>query len=650
MKKLLCLLIFVVMLVGVLAACDNGVIPGPDNGGNNENTAQKEDVITVEDGYLVVNGVKTDYQVKTEDVIEVVDGYVTVNGVKTEHKVDTPDVIEVIDGYVYVNGVKTDIYVPDCNHSWTTVTTMPTCTAGGYDTKICTLCGKSVTENETAKLDHTYSTTYSFDDNNHWFTCTGCDATKDQANHTPDAEDICTACQMPMSDTFGVVYDISSDGTYAEVITYEGKATKVKIASEYQGLPVRSIFDSAFKDKSITSVVIPSSVTTIGNSAFSNCFGLASVVIPDSVTTIGSYAFSWCSSLTSVVIPDSVTTIGSSAFYCCQGLTSVVIGNSVTAISDYMFYCCIKLENVSIGNSVISIGNNAFAVCNSLTTIYIPDNVEVIGGRAFSFSDTGAHSSLQTVVLGKGLKRIGSSAFYNCYMLTSINIPYGVTDIGDGTFAYCSNLTDITIPNSVTNIGSNAFLECHSSIYTEYEYGKYVRSGDNPYAVLIEITYHYMSSYIIHEDTMNIASYVFGSCPRLGSIVIPDSVVGISDCAFTKFTAMYEPDTVNLTSVVIGNGVRRIGDHAFDGCTGLNNVKMGNNVVFIGDYAFYNCPIVSVMIPGSVKTVGLWAFSSSLKDVYYTGSQSDWNQITFTMNSGWNVKDANIHYNYVPEE
>ena len=96
----------------------------------------------------------------------------------------------------------------------------------------------------------------------------------------------------------------------------------------------------------VTDLVIPDSVTSIGNYAFSGCRSLASIVIPDSVTSIGDDAFKYCSSLTSVVIPDSVTSIGSYAFYSCDSLTSIVIPDSVT-----------------------SIGNYAFAYCNSLTSI-----------------------------------------------------------------------------------------------------------------------------------------------------------------------------------------------------------------------------------------------------------------------------------------
>ena len=83
--------------------------------------------------------------------------------------------------------------------------------------------------------------------------------------------------------------------------------------------------------KTNSSYTIPDSVTTIGNSAFFNCYFLTEIILPDSVTTIGSYAFYWCTSLTEVIIPDSVTSIGSSAFYNCTKLTEIIIPDSVTS-------------------------------------------------------------------------------------------------------------------------------------------------------------------------------------------------------------------------------------------------------------------------------------------------------------------------------
>ncbi len=134
---------------------------------------------------------------------------------------------------------------------------------------------------------------------------------------------------------------------------------------------VTTIGDEAFCDcDGLTSVTIPNSVTTISESAFFQCNGLTSVTIPNSVTTIGKYTFSGCGGLTSVTIPSSVTAIGKSAFSYCNGLTSVTIPNSVTTIGDWAFSYCNGLTSVTIPNSVTTIGDSAFDCCESLKSIY----------------------------------------------------------------------------------------------------------------------------------------------------------------------------------------------------------------------------------------------------------------------------------------
>ncbi len=132
------------------------------------------------------------------------------------------------------------------------------------------------------------------------------------------------------------------------------------------------------------STVIPNSVTSIGEGAFYNCYGLKSITIPESVTSIGWSAFRGCSGLTSVNIPNSVTSIGELAFYSCTSLTSITIPNSVTSIGEYVFSGCTGLTSVSIPNSVTSIGNYAFYKCSTLTSITIPNSVTSIGYFAFS--------------------------------------------------------------------------------------------------------------------------------------------------------------------------------------------------------------------------------------------------------------------------
>ena len=115
--------------------------------------------------------------------------------------------------------------------------------------------------------------------------------------------------------------------------------------------------------------IIPNSVTSIGQGAFSGCTGLTSVTIGNSVTSIGAFAFSDCSGLTSVTIGNSVTSIGDYAFIGCSGLTSVTIPNSVTEIGDWAFCDCSGLTSVTIPNTVTSIGDEAFRDCSGLTRI-----------------------------------------------------------------------------------------------------------------------------------------------------------------------------------------------------------------------------------------------------------------------------------------
>ena len=154
------------------------------------------------------------------------------------------------------------------------------------------------------------------------------------------------------------------------LLGYTGNETDLILPENYNG-ETYEIYQWAFYScGSLTGVVIPDSVTSIGGYAFVGCTGLTSVVIGDSVTSIGGYAFSSCGNLTSVVIPDSVTRIWEYAFYSCDSLTSVVIGDSVKSIGERAFSGCDSLTSVVIGDSVTSIGDYAFADCAGLENIY----------------------------------------------------------------------------------------------------------------------------------------------------------------------------------------------------------------------------------------------------------------------------------------
>ena len=177
---------------------------------------------------------------------------------------------------------------------------------------------------------------------------------------------------------------------------------------------------------------------------------------------LGDYAFYGCSGLTSLTIPSSVTSIGNEAFHGCCGLTSLVIPSGVTSIGDEAFYGCSGLINLTIPSSVTRIGWSAFEGCSGLTSLVIPSSVTWISGEAFS-----GCSGLTSLVIPSSVTSIGRSAFSGCSSLTSLTIPSSVTSIGENAFHDCSGLTSLVIPSSVTSIGESAFSGCSglTSIY-----------------------------------------------------------------------------------------------------------------------------------------------------------------------------------------
>ena len=357
---------------------------------------------------------------------------------------------------------------------------------------------------------------------------------------------------------------------------------------------VTSIGDYAFSGcTGLTEVTIPNSVTSIGSSAFRGCTGLTEVTIPNSVTSIGNDAFSRCTGLTEVTIPNSVTSIGYDAFYRCTGLTEVNIPNSVTSISDGAFEGCTGLTEVTIGNSVTSIGERAFRGCTGLTSVTIPNSVTSIGNDAFSRC-----TGLTEVTIGNSVTSIGSEAFWNCTGLTSITIGNSVTSIGIRAFNGCTGLTEVTIPNSVTSIGDWAFLGCTGLTSIEVESGNTAYDSRDNCNAIIETSTNTLvcgcKNTIIPNSVTSIGSGAFYGSTGLTSITIPNSVTSIGDGAFYSCTG--------LTSITIPNSVTSIGYRAFEGCTGLTEVTVGwTTPISIYSDAFSSRKIATLYVPQGTK-------------------------------------------------
>ena len=242
--------------------------------------------------------------------------------------------------------------------------------------------------------------------------------------------------------------------------------------------------------------------------AFDWCCSLSNIVIPDSVASIGKEAFMYCVLLKSISIPKSVICLNGNPFVDWDGKLECLSPDFIYE-DDVLFnenkskiisFRNKNIELYAIPDSVISIGDRAFSGCRSLSSIVIPNSVNSIGDRAFS-----GCRSLSCIVIPDSVTNIGEGAFSGCSSLSSIVIPNSVTSIEKGAFYYCSSLSSIVIPDSVTSIGDTTFANCHS-----------------------------LSSIVIPSSVTSIGKSAFSYCRSLSEIVIPSSVTSIGDRAFHK--------------------------------------------------------------------------------------------------------------------
>ncbi len=394
-----------------------------------------------------------------------------------------------------------------------------------------------------------------------------------------------------------------------------------------EGSRLDTINDCAFWGTGLTSIVLPSSLTTLSTgtstnetvSVFRDCTKLISVTLSANMTSLNRLSFFGCTSLREILVdkgstafksiggvlfsadgkelvyyptantsteykvPEGVEKIGDYSFFhyykstivdYADKLIKIILPESVKEIGAYAFRYCANLENIEFAadGQLETIGDYAFANITALKSISVPDSVKTIGNNTFQND-----KNLKEVVFDADglLTEIGNSAFQSTG-IESLELPKGVTTIGTSAFSSCASLTNVKLSENLTEISATLFSKCSL-----------------------------LSSITIPKGVTIIGKNAFQSCTKLEAIVIPKGVTEIADYAFNGCSG--------LESISFANDFKltKIGSRAFTGCTLLSEVSIPDGVEAISEGMFYGATsLQKVVIPNSVTAIGNNAINS----------------------------------------
>ncbi len=322
-------------------------------------------------------------------------------------------------------------------------------------------------------------------------------------------------------------------------------------------------------------IVIPDTVTKIGDNAFRACSKLKKVTFSKNLKIIDTEAFRLCESLETAILPEGLEEIYGGAFRQCSSLNEVFLPKTITKLEDRAFLDTTALKKVTFEEGTTTIfgpnpiyENDGVFGGSGIENITLPDSVTTIEGCAFA-----GCKQLQTIKLSKNITSIGAKAFYNCEKLDGVVLPEGITVIQDRIFFNCASLSEINIPSQVTTIQELAFKNCAS-----------------------------LNSIYIPKNVEKIEKEAFMGAVKLSSIEF--EVHNLYTTEQTLGESAFESCT-SLTDVQLGNRITKILKGTFAGCTSLKEIQIPYGVKTVTKDAFSKCHNLEILfVPSSVTSFG----------------------------------------------
>ena len=333
-------------------------------------------------------------------------------------------------------------------------------------------------------------------------------------------------------------------------------------------------------------LVIPASVTKIGEGAFANLDGLKTIIIPGTVKEIANNAFSYNSTLEKVIMQDGVEKIGNNAFSFCRTLKEVEMPNSITTMGGMVFYDCKSLEKINISSKLKELPSNTFSDCTSLLNITLPEGIKTLASSAF------AGTSISKIDIPSTVTNISSTAFRNCDNLSNIELKNNKKySFSNGVLSTISGDQIIFITSS--KLKESSVFEIPEGV-TSFNYA--LQAYTNIKKLIIPST--------LNSLTMTQGTYLPSSIEEIEVASENERFVAEDGILYTKddnkLILCYSKDT----NITIKEGITNFGSISFVAAANAKTITLPSTAQSLGYMIFTNGPSTeNIMIGKNVTDI-----------------------------------------------